>query len=84
MYLLLTTSYKIYMKDHRTLLPMGVTETEQGFHVNAVAPGTSCTLVLFRRNEKEPALELPFPESERLGNVWALDVTREELAEAGL
>ena len=72
------------MKDHRTLLPMGVTETEQGFHVNAVAPGTSCTLVLFRRNEKEPALELPFPESERLGNVWALDVTREELAEAGL
>ena len=72
------------MKDLRTLLPMGVTETERGFHVNAVAPGTSCALVLYKRNEKNPVLELPFPEAERLGNVWSLDVPKETLEEAGL
>lgn len=35
---------------------------------------TSCTLVLFRRGEREPLAEIPFPDAFRIGNVFAMIV----------
>src|SRR5262245_49279322 len=35
---------------------------------------TGCTLVLFRQGQAEPMAEIPFPESFRVGNVFAMTV----------
>ena len=42
---------------------------------------TSCTLVLFRRGESEPLVEIPFLDAFRIGNVWAMVVFGLELEE---
>ena len=34
----------------------------------------SCTLVLFRKDEQRPFVEIPFPDAFRIGNVWAMIV----------
>ena len=71
-------------EERRTAYPMGLTPTASGFHVNVILPGDSCALVLYRRNERAPLLELAFPPEERLGKVWSLDVTYEELKKRGV
>jgi isoamylase len=35
---------------------------------------THCTLVLFRRGEQQPMVEIPFPDAFRIGNVFAMIV----------
>jgi len=49
-------------------LPVGVNFT---VHTHG---GTSCTLLLFHRNEEEPYARLPFPEAYKIGDVYSMIV----------
>jgi len=60
---------------------MGVTLTEKGFHVNVVSEGTACAMHLYRRNEADAFLSLPFSPEEKMGSVWSLDVREEDVNE---
>ena len=57
------------------LLPFGATPVDGGvnFAVSSLH-ATAVTLVLFRRGEREPLAELPFPGSFRVGGVYAMTV----------
>jgi glycogen operon protein len=51
-----------------TLVPGGVNFSIFSNHA------TDCTLVLFRKHDREPFAEVPFPVSFRIGNVWCMMV----------
>jgi anti-anti-sigma factor len=51
-----------------TLVPGGVNFSISSGHA------TSCTLVLFEKGAPEPFVEIPFPDSFRIGNVWCMVV----------
>lgn len=59
-----------------TIVPGGINFAV--FSRHAVA----CTLALFHRGERKPFAEIPFPDSFRIGNVWAMvvfDLNYEEI-----
>ncbi|MDF5733233.1 MAG: glycogen debranching protein GlgX [Rhizonema sp. PD38] len=51
-----------------TLVPGGVNFSIFSSHA------LSCTLVLFKKHEREPMVEIPFPEEFRIGNVFSMVV----------
>jgi glycogen operon protein len=51
-----------------TLVPGGVNFSVYSSHA------TACTLVLFRKGERRPVAEIPFPDGFRIGNVWSMTV----------
>ncbi|BDV42175.1 glycogen operon protein GlgX homolog [Geotalea uraniireducens] len=51
-----------------TLVPGGVNFSVFSSHA------VSCTLVLFEKGEREPLVEIPFPDSFRIGHVWSMIV----------
>jgi isoamylase len=51
-----------------TLVPGGVNFAICSRHA------TSCTLVLFEKGAREPLVEIPFPDSFRIGNTWCMVV----------
>ncbi|MEM6528530.1 MAG: glycogen debranching enzyme, partial [Chloroflexota bacterium] len=56
-------------------LPQGATVTPTGINFSIYSSNaTSCTLVLFNRREKEPFVEIPFPEEFRIGHIFAMKV----------
>lgn len=56
-------------------LPFGVSHVPNGLNFSIyTSAGTACTLVLFRRGEKEPFAELHFPEHYRIGDVFCMVV----------
>jgi isoamylase len=56
-------------------LPFGATFVPGGVSFSVFTnSATAVTLVLFRRGEPEPFAELPYPESYRIGGVWAMTV----------
>jgi len=68
-----------YDMNGATAIPTGVNFTIHSKHA------TSVTLLLFHSGEKEPFVELPFPETYRIGNVYSmivfdLDITDLEYA----
>lgn len=64
-------TYRI-AEDRNLWYPMGVTRTENGFHFCVAAEGTGCNLVLFRKGKEKPFKTIPFPASQRQGNVWEM------------
>ena len=69
----------IYQTNGAMLLSEGVNFTVHSFGA------TSCTLLLFHRQEREPFVEIPFPDSYRVGHtfsmiVYGLDITQFEYA----
>jgi glycogen operon protein len=55
--------------------PFGATIVPGGINFSVFSRfGTDCALVLFRRGEREPMAEIPFPDAFRIGNVWAMVV----------
>ena len=55
--------------------PFGATIVPGGINFSVFSRhGTACTLVIFRRGEQQPFVEIPFPNSFRIGNVWAMVV----------
>ncbi|MEW6753395.1 MAG: glycogen debranching protein GlgX [Candidatus Latescibacterota bacterium] len=56
-------------------LPFGATRVPGGVNFSVFSShATSCSLVLFRRREREPMAELPFTDEFRIGNVFAMVV----------
>ena len=57
------------------VLPFGATIVPKGVNFSVYSSAaTSCTLVLFEKNAGAPYAEIPFPESFRTGNVYAIIV----------
>ena len=56
-------------------LPLGATIVHGGINFAVFSRyATACTLALFRRGERRPFVEIPFPESYRIGHVWSMVV----------
>ena len=52
--------------------PFGATIVPGGINFSVFSRhATACTLVIFRRGEQQPFVEIPFPNSFRIGVTWA-------------
>ena len=57
------------------VFPFGASFVPGGVNFSVYSShATNCTLVLFEQNEAQPFVEIPFPESFRIGNVFAMTV----------
>lgn len=57
------------------VLPFGATMTDEGVNFSIFSKeATACTLVLYHHGQKEPFVEIPFPEEFRIGNVYTMMV----------
>jgi isoamylase len=57
------------------VFPFGATLVPNGVNFSVFSShATSCTLVLFRKGEREPMVEIPFPPEFRIGNVYTMVV----------
>jgi len=65
----------------RESFPIGITKIPGGFHVCVVSPGKKCSVVLYRRNEEKPFRKIDFPEEDRTGDVWSMDVEADDLSD---
>lgn len=60
---------------------MGLTRTDGGIHVSAVAAAKACSLLLFVKEDKNgkegrfrEVRSIPFPEEEKTGHVWSMTI----------
>ena len=67
--------YQIDRND-KNIYPMGLTIIKGGIHLSVMAAAKSCSLVLFAcgTGKKEEPVRIPFPEEDRIGNVWEMTV----------
>jgi isoamylase len=70
--------YQIDVNDSR-VYPMGLTRTDGGIHVSAVAAAKACSLLLFVKEDKNgkearfrEVRSIPFPEEGKTGHVWSM------------
>ena len=57
------------------VFPFGATITDDGINFSIFSKeATGCTLVLYHHGQKEPFVEIPFPEEFRIGNVYTMMV----------
>ena len=57
------------------VFPFGATITDGGVNFSVFSrEAKSCTLVLYHHGQQEPFVEIPFPETFRIGNVYAMMV----------
>ncbi len=76
--------YQIDVNDSK-VYPMGLTRTDGGLHVSAVAAAKACSLLLFAKEEERNGKEarfkelwsIPFPEEGKTGHVWSMTVKGE-------
>ena len=66
------------MNDSK-VYPMGLTRTDGGIHVSAVAAAKACSLLLFVKEDKNgkearfrEVRNIPFPEEGKTGHVWSM------------
>ena len=70
-----TTTYKGYDLREGNALPFGATIVPGGINFSIYSQhAKSCTLVIYKRGELEPFIEIPFPESFKIGNVFCMIV----------
>ena len=70
--------YQIDVNDSK-VYPMGLTRTDGGIHVSAVAAAKACSLLLFVKEDKNgkearfrEVRNIPFPEEGKTGHVWSM------------
>ncbi len=57
------------------VFPFGATIMEDGVNFSIFSKqATGCTLLLFHHGEREPYIEIPFPDEFRIGNVYSMMV----------
>lgn len=73
--------YQIDRND-KNRYPMGLTIITGGIHLSVTAAAKSCSLVLFAcgTGKKEETVRIPFPEEDRIGDVWEMTVLAEGLS----
>jgi glycogen operon protein len=70
-----TNEYRGIKYRRGRVLPFGATLVPNGVNFSVFSSAsTSCTLVLFNKNEEEPYAEIPIPDEFRVGNVYAIIV----------
>ena len=70
-----THEYQGYKLRPGRAFPFGATMVPGGVNFSVYSShATVCTLVLFRKGEPKPMIEIPFEDSFRIGNVWAMIV----------
>ena len=70
-----TNIYKGFRYRIGRVFPFGATIIEDGVNFSVFSKeATSCTLVLYNHGEKDPFVEIPFPEEFRVGNVYSMMV----------
>ncbi len=70
-----TNEYKGIKYRRGRVLPFGATLVPNGVNFSVFSSAaTSCTLVLFNKNEEVPYAEIPLPDEFRVGNVYAIIV----------
>jgi len=70
-----THEYRGYKFRPGRTLPFGASVVPNGVNFSVYSSAaTSCTLVLFRRREAAPLVELEFPREFRIGNVYSMIV----------
>ena len=70
-----TNEYKGIKYRRGRVLPFGATLVPNGVNFSVFSSAaTSCTLVLFNKNEEIPYAEIPLPDEFRVGNVYAIIV----------
>jgi glycogen operon protein len=70
-----THTYKNFKLRPGKPFPFGATLVPSGVNFSIFSSnGTRCTLVLFQKGADEPMIEIPFPDSFRIGNVWSMIV----------
>lgn len=57
----------------------GITKTERGIHICAIASGETCVLILYEAGRKT-GRKFPFPAERRIGNVWSMDLEGEDFS----
>lgn len=67
------------MEDYRVIqdnrcYPMGTVVVEGGVHFSVIFQGESCSLALYRAGGRTPVKRIPFPEENRVGDVWSMTV----------
>lgn len=70
-----TNEYQGIKYRRGRVLPFGATLVPNGVNFSVFSSAaTSCTLVLFNKNEEHPYAEIPLPDEFRVGNVYAIIV----------
>ncbi|PJF27378.1 MAG: glycogen debranching enzyme, partial [Phototrophicales bacterium] len=70
-----THQYEGYALRAGQVFPFGATIVPGGINFSIFSShATSCTLVLFRKGEPKPMVEIPFFDEFRIGNVYAMTV----------
>ncbi len=70
-----THNHEGFKLRHGKPFPFGATLVPRGVNFSIFSKhATSCTLVLFKKHANEPMVEIPFPNSFRIGNVWCMVV----------
>jgi len=70
-----THTYESFRLRAGQLFPFGATPVPGGINFSIFSShSTACSLVLFRKGEAEPMVEIPFFEEFRIGNVYAMTV----------
>ncbi|MCK8058467.1 MULTISPECIES: glycogen debranching protein GlgX [unclassified Fusibacter] len=70
-----TVEYQGYAIGPGRVLPFGATLVSGGINFSVYSRNAkSCTLVLFDKGEKQPMVEIPYPEDFRLGDVYSMVV----------
>ncbi|MEL7600518.1 MAG: glycogen debranching protein GlgX [Proteiniphilum sp.] len=70
-----TNEYQGIKYRRGRVLPFGATLVPNGVNFSVFSSAaTSCTLVLFNKNEEDPYAEIPLPDEFRVGNVYAIIV----------
>ncbi len=70
-----THTYEGYKLRVGQVQPFGATLVPGGINFSIFSShATSCTLVLFKKGDPQPMVEIPFPEVFRIGNVYAMTV----------
>ncbi|NDJ60517.1 MAG: glycogen debranching protein GlgX [Chloroflexi bacterium] len=70
-----THTYEGYKLRPGQVFPFGATIVPGGVNFSVFSShGTACTLVLFKKGEPQPMVEIPFFDEFRIGNVYAMTV----------
>lgn len=77
-----THEYAGYKLCRGRSLPFGATILPSGVNFSIYSSSaTSCSIVLFRKGEVEPLVEIPFPDDFRIGNVYCMTIFDLDLEE---
>ena len=55
--------------------PIGTTAGDNRMHFSVISQGERCSLVLYRKGQKEILEKIDFPQESRVGDVWNLTVS---------